>query len=193
MKPLALAALLLAASLTYIYTRPLHLHLTLDMAATGPSTAQLFYDLGDGFNEKDSTTTPVTSHSLTSVEHLSFTLPAETLLGLRFDPLTGPGRVLIRDVEITNVNTLRIKAIRLSQLKPLNQIAERIDRAHDVEFATTPGANDPSCLRHHPTKNYCRHDRGLLFPDSAAQFSGTVLTGRQTPGDASIPNFLGEV
>lgn len=128
-------------SIVYTYTRPLRLHLTLEMAASVPSLAQLFYDTGNGFNEKDSRTAKITSGSLSSFETLSFDLPKKTVFRLRFDPLTNAGRVILKSVEIDNRGSV-IQVFAVSQIVPFNQIAERIERGSEVEFATTPGATD---------------------------------------------------
>jgi hypothetical protein len=112
------------------------------MASSGPSIAQLFYNVGQGFNEKDSASLRLASHSLNSFEHLSFALPDKTVRGLRFDPLTNEGRVVIRRLEIRNFN-VPVKIFTVSQVTPLHQIANRTELGNAVEFATTSGANDP--------------------------------------------------
>jgi hypothetical protein len=145
-KPLGLVIVLALAGLAYIYLRPSQLHLTLEMAASSPSMAQLFWNVGKGFNEDDSSRLRVSSKSLTSFDRLSFALPDRKLRGLRFDPLTNEGRVVIRNIEIDNFNSV-LRVLPVSRVIPLHQIASRTERStqqgDEVEFATTAGANDP--------------------------------------------------
>ncbi len=137
-----LFAALSLASVAYTFSRPPQLHLTLEMAASAPSAAQLFYDIGNGFNQTDSDTVPISTGSLSSFQTLSFPLPEKTLLRLRFDPLTTAGSIVIRNIAIRNRNAI-VTAFAPSQVTAFNQIANRIERQSEVEFATLPGANDP--------------------------------------------------
>ena len=130
------------ALIAFVLSRPSHCSLTMEMSASGPSLAQLFYDVGRGFNEQDSATVPVTSNSLRSFQRLSFALPEKTLLGLRFDPLANEGRVVIRNMVIEKRNTV-VKAFPISKITSLNQIANRVEHENEVEFSTVAGANDP--------------------------------------------------
>src|ERR1700722_11475904 len=130
------------ALIAYVFLRPSNCSLTMEMSASGPSVAQLFYDVGRGFNEQDSATVQITSNSLHSFQHLTFPLPEKTLSGLRFDPLTNEGRVIIRKVAIENRNSV-VKAFPVSQITPFNQIANRPERENEVDFSTVAGANDP--------------------------------------------------
>jgi hypothetical protein len=134
-------ALISLVSIVYTFTRPIRLHLTLDMAASGPSSAQLFYDTGNGFTERDSDAAKVTSESLTSFQSFSFNLPKKTIFRLRLDPLTNAGRVIIKNVEIDNQGSV-IMVLSASQFVAFNQIAERTQRASEIEFTTTPAATD---------------------------------------------------
>jgi hypothetical protein len=128
--------------IAHLFLRSSNCRLTMDMAASGPSIAQLFYDIGRGFNEQDSATVQITSTSVSSFQHLTFVLPEKKLLGLRFDPLTNEGRIIIRKVAIENGNAV-VKAFPVSQITPFNQIANRTEREDAVEFSTVAGANDP--------------------------------------------------
>jgi hypothetical protein len=125
-----------------VFSRAPNCRLTMEMSASRPSVAQLFYDVGRGFNEQDSATAQITSNSLTSFQHLTFLLPEKKLLGLRFDPLTNEGRVIIRKVVLENRNTV-LKTFPVSQITSFNQIANRTERGNEVEFSTVSGANDP--------------------------------------------------
>lgn len=112
------------------------------MAASQPSVAQLFYDVGRGFNESDSVSVRDSSNSLNSFRELSFNLPRKTLFHLRFDPLVAEGRVAIRNVAIRNRNAVLYR-ILVSDIQPFNQIANWMQHGDEIQVATTPGANDP--------------------------------------------------
>lgn len=137
---LVFAALSLAG-FAYIYSRPAELHLSLEMASSVPSTAQLFYDIGNGFGETDSAKAPVSSSSLNSFQSFSFPLPKRTIFQLRFDPLTVPGQVIVRNVVIKNRDEI-VASFAPSQITAYHQIATRTQHANEVEFVTVAGAND---------------------------------------------------
>lgn len=133
------------AGLAYTYSRPADFHLTLEMASSVPSTAQVFYDIGNGFNETDSVKVPLTSRSLNSFQSFSFPLPKRTIFQLRLDPFTTAGQVIVRNVAIKKRDTV-IAAFPASTIKGYNQIATRSEHGQDVQFATVPGANDPGLI-----------------------------------------------
>jgi hypothetical protein len=127
----------------YILTRPNPYHLTMEMSAAAPSTAQVFFDTGKNFNEGEAIAVLVTSRSLTSFQTFVFTLPAKTIQHIRFDPILSAGEVVIRNVELRAPDGREVLAIAPADIAPLNQIASEVIHGAEVDVATTPQAPDP--------------------------------------------------
>src|SRR5690349_6346238 len=118
-------AILLAALVATgaaISRRETRYELRVEISSSGPSQAQLFYDIGRGWTEQDSITRPIVSASSAAFQQLSFPLPARTIYGLRFDPLNSTGHVAIRDVDVRN-RRRTVRRFAPSDVQPLNQIA----------------------------------------------------------------------
>jgi hypothetical protein len=129
----------------FLITRHPKIYLTLELASSTPSKAQLFYNTGKGFNETESSAAAVTSGSLESFKRVRFDLPSSTILGLRLDPLTGPGRVRLRKIVIRNRIQPLLK-IPAANIVPFNQIETRTVDSDEVMLITTPNASDPGVL-----------------------------------------------
>ena len=112
----------------YVLTRPNPYRLTLEMSATAPSTAQVFFDTGKSFNEGEASSVLVTSRSLTSFQTFVFTLPVKTIQHIRFDPILSAGEVVIRNVELRAPDGREVLAIAPADIAPLNQIASEVIR-----------------------------------------------------------------
>ncbi len=113
----------------------------IDMRTDTNTVAQLFFDVGKGMNEEDSTKLPVTASSEYST--LRFALPSARIRALRFDPINGPGTFSVRRAYIEQPSGVVIRQFAGGDLIALNQIASRADTGSEVEFSTVPSANDP--------------------------------------------------
>src|SRR5258705_2111159 len=71
--------------------------LEIEMRATGGTATQLFWTSTWAFSEEDSTVVPLHTHP-GDFERVRFPLPARPLEFVRFDPLNGPGDILIRSM-----------------------------------------------------------------------------------------------
>ncbi len=114
--------------------------LSLEMSSSASSIAQLFYDVGHGYNEKDSQTAgaPATNH----FNQLSFKLPPKKVIAFRFDPIMTEGTVVLRHVTVRTPYRL-LWTIPATDIRSLNQIKTRKESGGQVTFSTIPGANDP--------------------------------------------------
>ncbi len=126
----------------FIFAGSNRLRLTLEMASSTPSVAQVFFDTGFGYSEGQSSTAVVTSNSLAYFQSLSFNMPEADIRKLRFDPLTSAGTVVVRDVAVRYGSAVLLR-IPASDLLPFNQIAKRVQKGDQVLFSTIPGAGDP--------------------------------------------------
>lgn len=117
------------------------LRLELDARTARASPAQLFWNTGRGISEEQSARAAYrdTPH----LETLTFPLPAETAVGLRFDPLDHAGSVVVQSLRLVD-DTGRTRAlIPLETLRAVQQI-DRLARGPDgLEIRTTPDATDP--------------------------------------------------
>lgn len=143
---LLLAWLFCSAALAIlIFTRLPDFHLRLEMSSSAHSTAQLFFDAGRGWNERDSRKAAIASSSLGDFRTLVFNLPPENISQFRFDPLDLPGTFIVRNVRVIEGSRVLLH-VSSSAITPLNQISGRLQHNGGVEFSTTPGASDPSLV-----------------------------------------------
>ncbi len=140
---LPVSLLCLLALLVYSSHERSQLRLTLEMVSSEQSTAQLYFDTGKGFSERQSVTTKVFTGA--RPQTLSFRLPAAKIWQLRFDPLTAAGTCSIRNVRIQYGSKLLLK-VAPSDILPLRQIANRDQRGEAVFFSTIPYASDPGIV-----------------------------------------------
>ncbi|HMF74618.1 MAG TPA: hypothetical protein VK604_03055 [Bryobacteraceae bacterium] len=127
----------------YVLTRSNPYHLTLEMSSTALSTAEVFFDTGNSFNQNESSSVLVKSGSLNSFQTFAFTLPDKDIRNLRFDPIAIAGRIVIRHVALRAPDGREVLSIAPADIVPLNQIASVERHGAEVEIATAPQAPDP--------------------------------------------------
>lgn len=115
------------------------LHVT--MKSSVNSIAQIFYDIGNGLNEKDSIRCTVSKNI--GLQVLRFPLPKKPIQYIRFDPLNAEGSFSVQEIQLVDESDRLIKTIDFQAVKPLHQISSiRIE--NDLLVATTDAeANDP--------------------------------------------------
>lgn len=115
--------------------------LEVDLATDHPLTAQLFWNLGRDFNEADSVRSNYEAHA--GLQTLRFPLPAAPLQALRFDPLDGEARLVIRGVRVVDATRRTLAILPLTSLTAVQDIvrAELLDGILAVD--TAPGGKDP--------------------------------------------------
>ncbi|MBV8810420.1 MAG: hypothetical protein JO033_17255, partial [Acidobacteriaceae bacterium] len=135
---------LLSSLLLYplVFSRPVRLHLTLEMASSTQSTAQLFFDTGRSYTEWQSTKASVNSNSLADFQSLSFNLPRADIRQLRLDPLMTAGTVVLRSVALRDGRTILLR-VPSSDLLPLDQSVKRTQTGNQVTFSASGGAENP--------------------------------------------------
>src|SRR3954454_22250828 len=105
-RPSRRAGLILFAALlavgAAISRRETRYELRVEISSPISSQAQLFYDIGQGFREENSSTQMIAASTSGRFQQLAFPLPAATIYALRLDPLNAAGRVAIRDIYIRN-------------------------------------------------------------------------------------------
>lgn len=139
-KALLVFPLSILAFAGYLFVRPDDVQLTLEMSSTKPGAAQIFYNVGHGFNQTDSQTVTVTSRSLDSFQELTFNLPNKNVVELRFDPLMPAGSFKIRNVAIRN-SGLVLQRIAPSDVVPLDHFPSGTQHGRELLFSVSPGAS----------------------------------------------------
>ena len=119
--------------------------LEVEMRATGGTAAQIFWTPGWAFSPEESSTLPIHQHP-GEFERLRFPLPSRPLLFIRFDPINGPGEVLIRSMRVLDRDGRVIRTIDPIVMAALYQIEGIMPVGQDVRVVTTKDANDPMLL-----------------------------------------------
>lgn len=143
-----LAALAVAALLATGVTlpvaavrHPVSFSLEVRLAVDHDSRAQVFFDLGDGFRESDSVVRNVPADGKS--HGVRFPLPAGTVRGLRIDPDSGPGRLLLRPVRIASSSGRTVARLSSADVAPINEISTVETERDGFRITTTPSAADP--------------------------------------------------
>jgi hypothetical protein len=113
------------------------------MKSSIDSTAQLFYDIGNEFNEKDSHRVRVYGGS--RFDSLVFFLPIGkgNIKNIRFDPLRTEGKIVIKHILIVDQYDRLVHDVDLKSVKPRNQIQSLEIINGSLVVQTTDEAKDP--------------------------------------------------
>jgi hypothetical protein len=118
------------------------LRLEFDLKVDRPTTAQLFWDTGHGFNEAESQRRDYEAQP--DRQTLRFDLPPlPSIKALRFDPLSAEGRLDIRGIRIVDHGRRTRLVLPLDCLQADHQIATVAVGETATVITTTPGAGDP--------------------------------------------------
>ena len=141
-------------------------YLEIAIEASVDSIAQLYYDVGYGLNEKDSSTHMLRKKIL---ETFRFPLPRGQIRYLRFDPLDGEGSFSLRHIHLFDELDGVIRTIDLKSVKPLDQIGEMKSGNGALTIETTAKADDPKLyldleypLEYRPTRYIAANQKVIL-------------------------------
>lgn len=121
------------------------LYFVIDIEASNTGSSQIFFDIGHGYNEHDSTMLQVNRGSF---QKYSFPLPASVtrIKAIRFDPINKTSVLGIKKAGIENMQGDTLKTFPVQSFKPIQQIS-RMEVGDDVlVIHTTENANDPVTL-----------------------------------------------
>jgi len=136
---IAVFAGLVSAYMSVTHQPETYLQLTIRSSVS--SYVQIFYDIGRGLNEDDSRALPLEGGQ--AFQALRFPLPDRPIRSLRFDPLTAPGRVVLREATLFRSDGSRPESISLDSLRPTNEIASMRLTPEGLLIETAPQAHDP--------------------------------------------------
>ena len=128
-------------SLVELPPRSSKLTLEMDVTVSCPAVAQLFWDTGEGFSEKDSCISPLGDSP--NEQTLRFPLPEKTIAALRFDPLDRSGRLNVRRVRLVDGNGDVRCTFDADAFESVQQIATLKKQEETMVIETTPNAGDP--------------------------------------------------
>ena len=112
------------------------------MRSDHPGFAQLYYDIGNGVNEHDSSRVPVQGGG--SDLTYRFPLPAGMYANLRFDPTDRPhNTITLSDARIVDGAGHLFRIIPPDEIKPAQQIDDLKPSGTSLTFTTATDATDP--------------------------------------------------
>jgi 2-polyprenyl-3-methyl-5-hydroxy-6-metoxy-1,4-benzoquinol methylase len=144
-----LSLMLLLAFLSSYYlryfTKETPYFLRLHYESSIDSTAQVFFDTGNGFNQGESCTQPV--YSSNSSREIHFPIPLKKIDLLRLDPVTREGEFHIQDAAVVrhgkkDGNYEVLRNINLRSFQPTNDLALYLS-AEGLLLKTVDNAHDP--------------------------------------------------
>jgi hypothetical protein len=111
------------------------------LATDRAGQAQLFYDLGRGINENDSTRLAVAGGGGTATYR--FPLPTGRVNGLRLDPTDQDGRVAITGARVVDRSGTEIHRFGPADFRPVQQIKSAAADGPVLRVEVEPGGFDP--------------------------------------------------
>lgn len=147
--PSWLAAALLGAAIVYPFHPLFRVHepayeFEARVGSSEPGIVQLYYDLGRGFNEADSSFEPIRASDRLKPMH--FRLPRARISALRFDPLDRAGVVTVSGAVIHDDAGRVAMAFPPSAFEATQQIGRMSVNGDSLTIETVPGANDPNTI-----------------------------------------------
>jgi hypothetical protein len=114
------------------------------MKTTTPDMAQLYYDKGQGLSQDHSIEMPIIPDGL--FHRYRLPLPEGPIRQLRFDPLTGHGRVALKGIKIGNGLGQSVHIINMHQLHPAFQIKTWTLKKDQIDLETEAEGQDPQIM-----------------------------------------------
>ncbi len=111
------------------------------LTSTSPGTTQLFWDLGRGYGENDSSRQPLKIEPAPVVYR--YMMPMGDIKSLRLDPIDGVGTFTLSHAEIVNYRGRVVHSFRPADFKAFSQIARLEVQGDTLVVQTTPDARDP--------------------------------------------------
>lgn len=112
------------------------------MSSSQPGNAQVFYDIGRGFNESDSARSPQPAAEVMSL--LRVPLPEGEYRAIRFDPIEHGGCSLaFRDARIVNISGQVVRSFSLPDFQAPNDIMEMQIRDNAITLDLSNANTDP--------------------------------------------------
>jgi hypothetical protein len=111
------------------------------LAADGRGFTQVYYDLGEGFSEQDSTKQDLDGTTSPAVHRLA--LPAGLYRALRFDPIDHAGTASFSGARIVDARGNVVRSFAPGNFQPAHDIASLERNGGALVMSTPPGGDDP--------------------------------------------------
>jgi len=111
------------------------------LTSTAPGTTQLFWDLGRGYGENDSSRQPLKIEPAPVIYR--YMMPMGDIKALRLDPSDGVGTFTLSHAEIVNYRGKVVRSFAPADFKAFAQIARLEIQGETLVVQTTPDARDP--------------------------------------------------
>lgn len=145
LRSLGLAVLLaVAAALPqFLNTNPHREYFFFDVTLTSSAigSTQLFWDIGQGYNETDSSRQPLRVEPEPVVYR--YMMPMGPMRALRFDPVDGMGKFTLTNARIVDHKGRVVREFAPADFVPEQQIARHLVRGDTLEVEAAQGASDP--------------------------------------------------
>jgi hypothetical protein len=139
-----LVVLVAVGNISVVQRRPAA-ELVIEMRASVPSQAKVFFDTGLGFNEAESAVQVVFAAPI--AQPLFFPVPTKTIRSIRFDPLETSGVIQISDAFIQRPRThVLLQRFDLAKITPGNEIASLVIRDGSLDVTTAGQSSDSQLL-----------------------------------------------
>jgi hypothetical protein len=132
-----------------------------ELTSTAPGMAQLFFDVGRGSNEDDSSHAAIVAGTQPQLQR--FPLEMGTCHSLRFDPLDRECVMTIAHARIVDRSGRVVRTFTSADFTAVQQIAALTAENGVLKVATTPGAFDPILTLKVATPIKLAPSWGLLF------------------------------
>lgn len=138
-----LIAAILASLLTWLWSewQPATFAVEVTLASSVRATSKVYFDLGRGFNEADTSSLGVPGGNIPVV--CRFPLPEGVYQALRFDPIDDSGTVTFPGMRIVGPGGTVVRSFAPEDFTPLHQITEHTISGGVVRMVAAPGLNDP--------------------------------------------------
>ena len=138
-----LIAAILASLLTWLWSewQPANFTLEVTLASSVRATSKVYFDLGRGFNEADTSSLGVPGGNIPVT--CRFLLPEGTYQALRFDPIDDSGTVTFSGMRIVGPGGAVVRSFAPEDFTPLHQISEHTVNRGVVRMVVASGLNDP--------------------------------------------------
>lgn len=114
------------------------------LTSSSPGTTQVFWDIGRGYTEQDSSRQPLKIEPVPVVYR--YMMPMGTIRELRFDPIDGVGSFTLRDARVVDHKGRVVRAFAPEDFTPANEIARCEKQDAVLIVRTTDGSRDPVLL-----------------------------------------------
>ena len=115
-------------------------YFVVEMQSSAPSIVQVFFDVGNGYNQLDSSIIHIQPEG---IKKYVFPLTDKPIKSIRFDPTDVPAVIRLKDAWIADTEGEVIKKLPIKDFRPTQQISKMEMSESILVLHTTENATDP--------------------------------------------------